>query len=261
MKFYQSYYTDIGTKRSSNQDSLAILKAETDFGDVLLAVLCDGMGGHALGELASKTCVTMFADWFKKELPAILYGTLPYERRIPPAWQRLVETANQRLADYGDETGIRLGSTVTAALFIREDLFLVHVGDSRCYEIGDSVVQLTRDHSVAAAVERGEIKLDPARKVPKRNVLTQSVGVTHGIHMDHIHKKLRKDGTYLICSDGFWHWAEETELIRYYQKQAVDSNKTLRTHLNVMVETVKSRGETDNISVLAVIPGEDVQSE
>ena len=84
MKFIQSYYTDIGVKRTTNQDSLALIKAETDFGDVLLACVCDGMGGHSAGELASKYCVQQIADWFRTSFPEAMcqHPSLPCAKDI-----------------------------------------------------------------------------------------------------------------------------------------------------------------------------------
>ncbi len=255
MNYYQSYYTDIGVKRRTNQDSLALLKAETEFGHVMLAVLCDGMGGHALGELASKTCVSLFVEWFKKRLPIALYDDDGYKQRIRDEWKYLVKTANESLADYGDKWNVKLGCTLTAALFIADDLFIAHIGDSRCYEIRqDCVVQLTHDHSVVAAVERGEMKLAPNAPLPGRNVLTQSVGTRHGVRMDYIYKKITADATYVICSDGFWHCVTEEELIQYYASTVIDSNSTLQNHLRLLVDEVKLRGEKDNISAIAVLP-------
>ncbi len=254
MNFYQSYYTDVGTTRATNQDSLALIKAETEYGDVLLAILCDGMGGHALGELASKICVTGFAEWFKKSLPYILYDETVYEQRIRFEWQRLVEGLNETLAEYGDRNNTKLGSTLTAALFIGEELFIAHVGDSRCYEIREGVRQLTRDHSLVAAIERGEVRPEPGSPPPKRNVLTESVGITHRVNMDFCCTRVNPGATYLICSDGFWHNISDGELVRYFASDVIGSNKILRMHLNFLVEQAKLRGEADNISAVAVVP-------
>ena len=82
MKYIQSYYTDIGTKRESNQDSVTLIKANTVFGEVLLAVICDGMGGYSEGEIASKYCVTEMNQWFKREFPKILYNAFSWDTEI-----------------------------------------------------------------------------------------------------------------------------------------------------------------------------------
>ena len=179
MHFLQSYYTDIGVKRSTNQDSLALWKAETDFGEVLLAVLCDGMGGHKSGELASKTAVEAFEKWFKKEFPKLLYGEFS-KKRLEEQWGSLIHQCNDMLVEYGNQTGIDIGSTLTACLFIENNVFIAHVGDSRAYHItADAVRQVTMDQSVVAeAVRRGELSEEDARKDKRRNLLLEIMNVS-----------------------------------------------------------------------------------
>ena len=96
MDYIQSFCSDIGSKRKTNQDSLAILKAETAYGDILLAVMCDGMGGHSEGELASKFCVTEMAEWFRKAFPDILYAEVG-PIALKNDWKHLMEDVNHLL--------------------------------------------------------------------------------------------------------------------------------------------------------------------
>ena len=69
MEFLTAMHTDIGIKKNTNQDSALILEADTDFGKILLAVICDGMGGLAKGEVASSALITMLSNWFENDLP------------------------------------------------------------------------------------------------------------------------------------------------------------------------------------------------
>lgn len=254
MQYIQSYYTDIGIKRKSNQDSLALLKADTEYGEVLLTVLCDGMGGYQAGELASKVCVKKFAGWFKSDLAILLYNGISFEK-IKADWERVVEECNNILVDYGHKNGINMGSTLTAFLFVENKYYAVQVGDSRGYVIGDCVKQITRDHSlVAAEIEKGVLTKTAAKTDNRANILLECIGVTKSVNMDFYTGEVYPEHTFLLCSDGLWRKIEEEELKRYLSGSNMKDNKKLRMHLNFLVETVKGRGEKDNISAIGVVP-------
>ena len=100
MDFIVELHTDVGIRRSNNQDSLCVKEAETPQGNVLLAVICDGMGGLEKGEVASATVVRAFSAWFEQSLPASLAGPNTMED-VRYQWERLVKGLNQNIADYG----------------------------------------------------------------------------------------------------------------------------------------------------------------
>lgn len=254
MQFIQSYYTDIGIKRKSNQDSLGLLKAETDYGEVLFAIICDGMGGHQSGELASKICIKKFAKWFKVKFPSILYSGKDFNM-IKRDWKQLISECNSLLVDYGKKNGIEMGSTLTAFLFIEDKYLAVHVGDSRGYLVNESVQQITRDHSfLAQEVAKGNITQEEAKKDKRGNLLLECVGITKSINMDFYTGEVIPRSSFLLCTDGFWHRIEDEELLRYLSGNQMKDNKMMRMHLNYLVETVKNRDEKDNISVIGITP-------
>lgn len=255
MKYIQSYYTDIGVKRKTNQDSLALLKADTDFGEVLFAVICDGMGGHQSGELASKTIIKRCERWFKIEFPALLYNGLGFEV-LKANLSRLINECNRDLVRYGERHGIEMGSTMTAYLFVQNRYFAAHVGDSRCYEISKiGVQQLTEDHSMLAdAVRKGKMTLEEAKKDRRKNILTECVGITNRINIAFYTGEVKTNCSYLLCTDGFWHKTTDYDFVRYLAAEQIEDNKMLRMHLNYLVEQVKLNGEKDNISAIGIIP-------
>lgn len=256
MNYIQAYYTDIGTRRKLNEDSLALLKAQTDFGEVLLAVVCDGMGGHSSGEVASRYSIQRFAEWFKKDFPPLLYGKLT-PQTLNAVWTQLVTDINYRLTAYGEQRKADLGSTLTAFLFCQDQYYVAHVGDSRGYEItADRVRQITQDQSyVASRVEHGLMTAEEARNSHQKNYLLECLGITNHVNMIFSTGKIQPNATYLLCSDGFWHCLADGELERYLSPKAVRTSQAARMHLNFLVEQVKMRGERDNISAIAVIPG------
>lgn len=255
MKFIQSYYTDIGTTREKNQDSLALIKANTDFGEVLLAIICDGMGGHSVGELASKYCVERVSSWFKGRFPELLYDMFSDEI-IEEQLRSLVTKINRKLSNYGAAYQMKLGSTLTCCLFCKGKYYIAHIGDSRCYLISDNGArQLTRDHSLAAAeVEKGKLTPEEAKKDKRKNILYESVGITDEVNMEFYTGANISGQSFMLCSDGLWHCLSEEEITRYMSAKVIKDNKMMRMHLNYLVEQVKMRGERDNISAIGVIP-------
>ena len=254
--FKQSYFSDVGSKRKSNQDSLALVKANTNYGEVLLATVCDGMGGHSMGELASKHCVTSLCGWFKKNLPILLYEKSDdFDESIKRELFDLVRQINLELVIYGRQTGTELGSTLTAMLFIRDKYYCVHVGDSRCYEIGYAIRQITEDQSLLAEeVRQGVITEAEAKADKRKNLLLESVGITTDVNPLFYCGDIKKGTLYLICSDGLWHQLQEKDMQRYLDSANIQDNRTLRMHLSYLTNMVMERGEKDNITSIGIIP-------
>lgn len=256
MRYIESYHTDIGTRRKSNQDSLALLKARTQDGEILLAVMCDGMGGHAKGELASKTAVMAFRQWFYERLPLCLKAGIDASL-IHEEFTVLGKQINRALVDYGAKNASELGTTLTAFLFYKDSFFAGHVGDSRGYEISDNVYQITRDHSlVAQGLSQGMLTYEEARLDPRKNILLETVGVTEELNMDFIFGTVKPLTAYCLCSDGFWHHLSEAELKSYLSAPSPAAPEEFSLRLHFLTEMVKGRGETDNISSILVMAEE-----
>lgn len=259
MYFLQSYFTDIGIKRKTNQDSLGLFKADTDKGEVLLAIVCDGMGGYQSGELASKVIVEAFEKWFKLELPKLIYNTF-YSSTIVNQWTSIINTCNDSLVRHGRRKKIEMGSTLTVGLFFEGKYYIAHVGDSRAYILSDNYVKkLTIDQSlVADAVRNGKMTEEEASKDKRRNVLTECIGITTTVSPLFFEGIIKGKESFIICSDGFWHNLSDEELGRYLSGKQFQSNKMIRMHLNFLVELDKQRMEKDNISVICIVPRKEI---
>ena len=117
MRYLSAFYTDIGTQKKSNQDSLLIQEANTATGTTLLAVLCDGLGGLQKGEIASAEMIKAFSAWFQYQYPILLNQRFTADG-LRESWSKLVSETHQKLTTYGKMHGLSLGTTVEAVLFL-----------------------------------------------------------------------------------------------------------------------------------------------
>lgn len=254
MVFIVELHTDVGIRRSNNQDSLCVKEAETPQGNVLLAVICDGMGGLEKGEVASATVVRAFSAWFEQSLPASLAGPNTMED-VRYQWERLVKGLNQNIADYGRSQHIQLGSTLTAVLIFADGSYLIgHVGDTRAYEItNNSLRQLTFDQTVVAnEVRSGRLTPEQALRDPRRNVLLQCIGASKVVEPDFLFGRFAGEACCLLCSDGFRHVITEQELQSAFSPANNLSQEAMKQHLTAVTEWNKQRQETDNISAILI---------
>ena len=95
MNFLTAVLTDVGIRKKTNQDSILLETAATDYGQVLLGVICDGMGGLEKGEVASAILVKAFSDWFHREFPRILYSGIE-ANVVRQSWTDLILEQNQK---------------------------------------------------------------------------------------------------------------------------------------------------------------------
>lgn len=201
MNFYTASHTDVGIKKDKNQDSYCILQAETPKGTVLLAMVCDGMGGLDKGEVASASIITAFKAWFCEKLPYTLSSDTYYDD-VKYEWDRIIKTQNQEIAAYGRAHCIQLGSTVTAMIVFEDGKYLIgHVGDSRAYKISNSEISiLTKDQTIVAnEVRLGKLTPEEAARDPRRNVLLQCVGASRIVEPEYVWAALLSWGP-AICS-------------------------------------------------------------
>lgn len=250
MRYTATADSDVGISKSTNQDSILIKHASTDIGEVLMAIVCDGMGGLAKGELASATVIREFARWFDEDLPFEL-DSLDM-RVIGGKWSLMLKDLNLKILEYGTEHDTSLGTTFSGILFVGKQYVIAHVGDTRVYQIGSSLNQLTTDQTfVAREIRRGTMTAEQAKTDKRRNLLLQCVGASKTVEPQVVCGTAEK-GAYMLCSDGFRHEITEAEMyeslnpINFMNKNAMHSNA------RYLIEQVKSRNERDNISVVLI---------
>ncbi|MGN0298850.1 MAG: PP2C family protein-serine/threonine phosphatase [Lachnospiraceae bacterium] len=250
MKFQVIAQTDVGTKKTVNQDSVLIKHVESSAGEILMAFICDGMGGLEKGELASATVIRAFNTWFDKELPREL-PDLNFDR-IEKKWSCLLKNLNKIIFDFGNKNGVRLGTTATGILMDAHQYIILHVGDTRVYQINSCLEILTEDQTVVAQeVKKGTMTLKQAETDARRNVLMQCIGAFHTVTPVLLRGTIQQ-GVYMLCSDGFRHEITETEIYSAFLSERLNDKQIMYENTRQLIELVKKRGERDNISVIVV---------
>jgi serine/threonine protein phosphatase PrpC len=251
MNFIISASTDIGQKQV-NQDSLFVRRIQTGIGEIVFAVLCDGMGGIEKGEVASAELISAFTDWMYTDLPHLLYRT-PEDGAVREQWSDVIGEQNRRMREYCLRESCSMGTTVTGLLLTPQRYYIMNIGDSRTYELLGGIRQITEDHTVIAQeVSRGNLTPEQAESAPNRNVLTRCVGIADSAVPDMFYGDTQRYAVYLLCSDGFRHKVTENEMIGQFSLGGITSEADLKRREEYLIGLNKHRGETDNISVITV---------
>lgn len=249
MNYIAGSVSDVGIKRKNNQDSLYYAVAEYQGEKLAYVVICDGMGGFSKGELASAEVLTTFENWFLKRLPEILKEGFSAET-LREEWYSLAEADNRRISEYASNNRLKMGTTLTAALFLGEQYYIIHVGDCRLYEIRESeAIQLTHDHTVTQReIDDGFLSPEDAEHDSRQHILLQCLGAGRDIAPDFVVGTIRPGASYLMCSDGFRHKFSKEEMWQHLNAADNSSKKKIEKNLKQSIEWIKDRGETDNIT-------------
>lgn len=252
MNYITSYCTDKGIVKDTNQDSFAVKIVSTKMGQVALAVVCDGMGGLQKGELASKEVVVAFCKWFENQLKIMLYDGFQVEQ-LQEQWRVLVEKLNHKLNLYGQNNQCKLGTTLTAMLFAFDQYYVIHIGDSRAYEVTSQIQLLTEDHTwVEREVRNGRLTKEEAKRDKRRNILLQCIGASERVVPDFFHGNIKRDAIYMLCSDGFRHEVTEQELLKALSPGRLTDVEKMKASCEEIVHLLKERKERDNITTILI---------
>lgn len=253
MGYKAVYHTDMGIKKKTNQDSLAIKIVDTPKGQAVFAVICDGMGGLSKGELASKEVICAYSDWFENQFTAMVDNDSFDPALLRNQWGSIAVFENEKLKAYGEKNGIMIGTTISAILMYDEKYYIIHVGDSRVYEIQNEPIQLTNDQTfVAREVAAGRMTEEQAETDSRRSVLLQCIGASPVVEPDFVYGEIKKHATYMLCSDGFRHKISKKEMVEKLGPDASVDEQAMQYGCQFLTELVKYRKETDNITVLLI---------
>lgn len=251
MRYIATADTDVGISKKVNQDSVLIKQAAYSGGEVLMAIICDGMGGLSKGELASATVVRAFAKWFDEELPFELQNL--EMSVIGGKWSYMLKDLNRKLLEYVKSTnGSNMGTTFSGLLLINDEYVFAHVGDTRIYQIKNGVYQMTKDQTfVEREIERGTMTLSEARVDRRRNLLLQCIGASEVVRPQ-VQVGRAEKGAYMLCSDGFRHEITDEEMFESLNPLNLMNKDAMHSNVRYLIDLVKSRNERDNISVILI---------
>ena len=233
------YLTDVGKIRSHNEDSVAILKNQSN---EYLMVVADGMGGHRKGEVASQLVVTYLGKKFA-DLKSI------GDKANAIAWlKNILDEMNNLIIEYGethiDSSG--LGTTVVISIITNDFLLIGNVGDSSGYVMKNNKLhKVTKPHTlVNLLVESGDITEEEARNHPKKNVLLKALGSGEKAEPDILDVDNDSDAI-LLCSDGLTNMLTDEQI----EKVLLDETLEMEEKIIKLVRKANARGGVDNISV------------
>lgn len=240
MKIYSK--TDIGKKRSANQD--AFVAGEFENGAVF-AVVCDGMGGANAGKLASELAAAIISDYIVNSYSPKMNGN-SIENMLRAAVQSANTEIFQKAESSSEYQG--MGTTAVAVLVCDNLAHIVHVGDSRVYlASSDSIEQLTIDHSmVQTMIDKGEISEDEARSHPKKNIITRAVGAESTVFCDYDIAIKPENNVLLLCTDGLTNFVSENDILGIIRSSPHEECA------GSLVDAANNAGGGDNITVVLV---------
>ncbi len=265
--------TDVGVKRTHNEDNFLIND------ELHLYVVCDGMGGHAGGEIASAIAVhtieevllsSIVGSGSEQNAQVSIYGSVAFTKE---GVERIKKDASEEIEasdDINDITMERLrhavrlagarihdaaqnearyrgmGTTCVAALIERNNLFVAHVGDSRAYIYREEgIEQMTEDHSlVNERIRAGILSPDDAKNHRLKNIITRSLGFNQEVEVDVQVRAILNNDRVLLCSDGLCNLVEDSEMMECMKEHS--PQRAARE----LIKLACKRGGDDNISVV-----------
>jgi protein phosphatase len=238
--------THVGRVRAGNEDAMG---AEMDAG---LFVVCDGMGGAAGGELASRMSVKAFLEDARGRTFGAKDTELEMVEAVVAANKAVhgYALANPRLSGMGT-TLVALHVALTHGAEAQSvPVAIAHVGDSRCYRLRGSVLDLlTDDHSlVSEQVRMGELTPAQAELSPIRNIITRAVGSHPHVEVDVRMEEARGGDIYLLCSDGLTRELDDAKIAVMLGRRG----QSMETAAAKLVEAANEAGGADNVTVVLV---------
>lgn len=233
--------TDTGRIRTSNQDSYAI--GELPSG--AWAVVCDGMGGHSGGNVASAMAVEVIEDRIKSNVRASMS-----ELSVKNMLESAIVTANADIFDRSQKEAqlSGMGTTAVVAVCMGSRAIIANVGDSRCYLLrGDTVSQITKDHSlVQELVDAGTITADEAQHHRMKNIITRALGLEDDVMIDFFDTDFLSGDKLLLCSDGLTNHVPDEKL-----SSIISANEAF-DYSDKLIKEANENGGTDNITAVVL---------
>lgn len=237
-----AFASSIGRIRKSNQDFVKVFKNKSD---TTLAIVCDGMGGHQGGDVASTMAVSHLGHNFKStDFTDTNSAHKWIEVQLKSENETILKTADR----FPDLNG--MGTTIVLAFAFKDTALIAHLGDSRAYIYADgNFTQLTEDHSlVNELVKMGQITKEQAKHHPQKNIITQALGVSSTIDPEFRNLALNENDIILLCTDGLTNSLSDPQI----QQILATKELSLKDRCNKLINEANRLGGGDNITVCLV---------
>jgi PPM family protein phosphatase len=241
--------TNVGMKRDHNEDSFYLPESER------LAIVADGMGGHASGEVASRMAVETIVGFFR-ETQDEQELTWPFKvdrgnRHDINRMVTAIKLANLKIHQEAQRNPAcqGMGTTVVSTLFLNDALIVGHVGDSRLYRYREGMFdQMTEDHSLLNDyIKMKHLSPEEIAAFPHKNVIVRALGMKASVQVDVIVDAPRLGDVYLLCSDGLSGMVPDGEIAAM-----MASDQDLDRVCDRLISTANGNGGLDNVTVVAV---------
>ena len=231
--------TVVGLVRKANEDYIGSSTNQETNGNGDIFVVCDGMGGHVGGAIASKTAVECILEYFKSD-------THPNPIL---ALEKAISFANEQIyvLSQNDPDLKGMGTTCTALLQKDDKVYIAHVGDSRIYLNTDNkLYRVTKDHSfVQKLVDAGQLEDSEMETHPRKNELTRALGISATVEVEVSENPLlvKNGDKFLMCSDGLCGLVNDPTISYVINKESANSA------VGELIQLAENAGGNDNISV------------
>ena len=243
--------THVGNVREHNEDAHFF---DADLG---LFVVCDGMGGHAAGEVASAIAIESIRDTWASDATLKLAdawaqtGAPDTKRQLLAALRGGVTSAHAAILDEAerDLNKSGMGTTLVGAMVVGNELVFAHAGDSRAYMVRDGIaMQLTEDHTLLARLLAAGIDVDTSGEGARfRSMLTNALGIGQEVKVATFIVPLADGDRFLLCSDGVYEYVPEAEIGEVLTKSPSPARSAQK-----LIELALERGGNDNCTALVV---------
>jgi len=241
--------TNVGMKRAHNEDSFYLPESER------LAIVADGMGGHASGEVASRMAVDTIAGFFKATQEE-QQMTWPFKmdrghRYDVNRMVTAIKLANLKIHEQAqkDPRCHGMGTTVVSTLFLNDAIVVGHVGDSRLYRRREGLFeQITEDHSLLNDyIKMKHLSPEEIAAFPHKNVIVRALGMKDTVQVDVHVDSPRLGDIYLLCSDGLSGMITDPQIA-----DLMSEERDLDVLCERLISMANKNGGLDNITVVAI---------
>ncbi len=240
--------TDVGRIREGNEDYLASFQSKIGH----IFIICDGMGGHTSGEIASRLAVTRLKEYLQTNSES--------SRSTKQLLLEALEDANQAIIDKTIETPEYKGMGTTCVILAIKSgvVYYSNIGDSRVYICRNGIIyQLTKDQTfVQTLVDQGYISYGDAENHPRKNELIQALGINEKIvpEVNDVALRIFKGDKFILCSDGL------SGMINDNMINDIVNNNDPVTASDMLVRAANEHGGTDNITVqvISIVEGDEL---